>query len=57
MSITEIYLIAMLIIIAVTYLVWRGLTTEYFCAARRGAESLRHPSRPGRAWLSLPRLL
>jgi Kef-type K+ transport system membrane component KefB len=30
MSITEIYLIAMLIIIAVPYLVWRGLRTEYF---------------------------
>jgi Kef-type K+ transport system membrane component KefB len=30
MSITEVYLIAMLIIIAVPYLVWRGLRTEYF---------------------------
>lgn len=30
MSITEIYLIAMLIIIAVPYLVWRGFKTEYF---------------------------
>lgn len=30
MSITEIYLIAMLIIFAVPYLIWRGLRTEYF---------------------------
>jgi Kef-type K+ transport system membrane component KefB len=30
MSITEVYLIAMLIIIAVPYLVWRGLRTQYF---------------------------
>ena len=30
MTITEVYLIAMLIIVAVPYLVWRGFRTEYF---------------------------